>query len=164
MSENALVQFGEEDVSLSDIAGIDMDNVEEVDYGFETMQKISANWRVKEAKLDAFDEKPVIKVTCEVINCFAVLSATETRKPEEFIGKVHDEIFNLNKDPIAGLGRAKKFMHDAGFQGNGTLQSLLDGFAGTTFDANIKHTKSKKNPDAVYANFDKVHAATAAAA
>jgi hypothetical protein len=149
MSEDTVVKIGDEDVSLADIAGVDMSQVEE--FRFENTPKGIYQWVCKNAEVVKLGNKPAIRYELEASNVIAL--SDDSLDPDKYVGHKHNEaifITDLEKD----IGRAKAFMIDAGFEGSGTLQELLDQFVGHEFISAIGHRKDKNDTDKVYANID----------
>ena len=72
---------------------------------------------------------------------------------EALVERQHYEsifITDLQRD----LGKAKAIMTDAGYEGEGPLQELLDGFVGHKMVAGIRHSKNKNDPESPYVNLD----------
>lgn len=149
MTEETMVKIGDEDVSLADIGGVDMSEVEE--FRFENTPKGIYQWKCTNAEILKLGDKPAIKYNLEATNVISL--SDDSKDPEKYIGHKHDEaifITDLEKD----IGRAKAFMVDAGFEGSGTLQELLDQFIGHEFVSAISHRKDKNDTDKIYANID----------
>lgn len=141
----------EVEVSLADLAGIDMDSVEAVEGGFEVTPKGAYVFQVTDAKLAEIAEYAVVQFTVKVVECMAV--ASDDKTPESMVDVEHEEnIFII--DVQKSIGQAKFFMQAAGHNATGTLNQLLDGFCGTKFAAKIKHKAKKNDPDTIYANID----------
>ena len=152
---NDTVYVGDEEVSLADIAEIDLGEVEEVT-GFETLPAGVYEFRVKGSELTTIDTKDgprgAIVNELEVINVLNLVGATEA-DPESLIGKTHRETFFLS-NLEEGVGRQKALMARSGFAEAGKLTDLLDQFTGHTFVAALKTRKDKNDPDIVRANID----------
>lgn len=153
MSEDMLEIDGQQ-VSLADIAGINMDDVAEVR---STVTAAGAmQFKVKEMKLDTVDTqkgtKAVVNVALEITNVITLLD--DTLNAEDIIGKTHNETFWIT-NPVDDIGRVKAFMTDSGFQGSGTLQELMEGFTDHEFLGVIKHKRDKNDADKIYANLDR---------
>ena len=154
MSENEeLVTFTnagvEMEVSLADIANIDMDTVEE--FRFENRPAGMYHMKVTDAKITALGKEkpaPAVVVECEVQNCLSLVDGSDTQAQ---IGKTHRETFFMKDGD--GIGRLKAFLTDTGFQGTGSLKDILDAFHGHEFDGIIKHKTDKNDTDRVYVNF-----------
>ena len=141
----------EVDVTLADLAGIDMNEVEEFEGGFDVTPKGAYVFQVKDAKLAEIADYPVIPFTLEVVECMAV--AADDKTPEGMVGVAHEEnIFVM--DVQKAVGQAKFLMRSAGYAATGSLNELLDGFCGTKFAAKIKQKAKKNDPDTIYANLD----------
>lgn len=153
MSENFTVTNNsqEVEVSLADLAGLDMSAVEAVAGGFELTPKGAYVFKVLDAKLAEFADYPVITFELEIIECLAL--ASDDKTPEGMVGVKHDEtIFII--DVQKSVGQAKFLMTEAGYRATGTLQELLDGFCGTKFSAKVKHKAKKNDPETIYANIE----------
>ena len=159
-SNVTITQDGQEgEVSLLDIAGMDMAGVEEFEGGFDTTPKGVYHFRCKDAELTSVtyaDKKTgnditraIIQFEFEIVNVMAFVE--DNINPDEWIGKQHRETVFIT-DVAKGVGQAKAIMSNAGFTGSGSLQELLDAFVGTEFDAPVAQRKGKNDPDHVYAN------------
>ena len=156
MSEaNETVYVGDEEVSLADIAEIDVGDVAEVT-GFETLPAGVYEFQVKNSELTTIDTKDgsrgAIINELEVINVLNLVNANGT-DPESLVGKTHRETFFLS-NLEEGIGRQKALMARSGFAEAGKLTDLLDQFTGHTFIAALKTRKDKNDPDRVFANLD----------
>lgn len=142
----------EQEVSLMDIAGIDMADVQEFE-GFEATPKGLYDWEVKDAGLDTVETKNgnagIIYFDLEAINCHTLIG--DDRDPASMTGTKHRETIFIG-DVAKSVGRAKSLMANAGFQAQGKLSELLDAFCGHTFTAPIKQRKDKNDADVVYSN------------
>lgn len=149
-----IVNVGDAQISLEELAGVDMSGVEE--YRFSIVPVGVYTFKGVEAALTAIDtnegKKAVVQFTAEITS---VLSTTDANA-DGLIGKKHTESFFLSKDLQKGLGAAKAFMTDIGMTGNGTLNELLQQFTGHEFGAAIKHRKDKNDPDRIYAGMNKM--------
>ncbi len=149
--EDLMLDVGGEQVSLADIAGVDMDDVAEV--RGTTFPDGVFKFVTEEAKLTVVgakdDRKPGIQF---VFKCTDVLVLTDSSKdPESVIGKKHQELCFLT-EPLEGLGKAKAFMADVGYKGSGKLDAVLEGFKGHEFKAVIKQRVDKNDSSLIYAN------------
>ena len=150
MTNVTIKQDGEEaDVSLADIAGIDMNNVEAFEGGFEPTPKGVYLFEVKDAGLDTVNDKAVIYFECEVAAVYALVD--DDKDPESMIGWKHRESIFVG-DLAKSVGQAKAIMQNAGFTGSGTLEQMLDAFCGSQFVAPVKQRKDKNDTDKVYGN------------
>jgi len=162
MSESnvTITQDGVEgEVTLMDIAGMDMAGVEEFEGGFEPTPKGVYHFRCKDAELTSIDMKDkktgdditraIIQFEFEIVNVLAFVD--DGINPDEWIGKDHRETIFI-QDVLKGVGQAKAIMTNAGFSGTGSLQELMDAFVGTEFEAPIGQRKDKNDPDRIYAN------------
>ena len=149
------VLVGDEEVSLADIAEIDLGEVEEVT-GFATIPAGVYEFRVQSAELTTIDTKDgprgAIANELEIINVLNLVGASEV-DPESLIGRTHRETFFLS-NLEEGVGRQKALMARSGFAESGKLTDLLDQFTGHTFIAAVKTRKDKNDPDRIFANID----------
>lgn len=151
MSEKITVKNdGEEvDVSLADIANIDMNEVEAFEGGFEPTPKGVFTFDVKDAGLETINDKAVIYFETEIAEVHAL--ADDDADPEKLIGWKHKETIFVG-DLAKSVGQAKAIMQNAGYEGTGTLEQLLDGFVGSSFIAPTKHRRDKNDADRIYSN------------
>lgn len=147
-------------VSLADIAGVDMSQIEAYRGGEPTPQGIY-EFKLTETNLDTMEvfdkekedtvDRPVIMLSSEII---AVRQLKDKGiDPQSLIGLTHIErifIRDIEKD----LGRVTAFLQDIGMTGQGTLQDLLDQAVGTEYVAGISHRKDKNDTSRVFANLD----------
>lgn len=150
MTDVKVKQNDEEiEVSIADIAGIDMSAVEAFEGGFEPTPKGVYLWECKDAKIDTINDKAVIQFELECEECYAILDDEKT--PESMVGWKHQETIFIG-DLAKSVGQAKAIMQNAGFTGSGTLETMLDAFCGTQFIAPIRQRKDKNDTDRVYSN------------
>lgn len=162
MTEETNVMVGENEVSLLDIAGIDLNEIAE--YRLTVMPAGKYMFRIMESKLEARDarvkdgapdekvKKPAITFECEVQNCFALTD--DKLDPATQIGMKYFETFWIN-DANKDLGRVKAFLVDIGSPGAGSLTDLLAEAQGVEFVCDITNTPDKNNPDTIWANLKK---------
>ena len=151
MSDKMIVKNdGEEiEVSLADIANIDMNEVEAFEGGFEPTPKGVYQFLVKDAGLDTINDKAVIFFELEVEQVLAL--ADDDKDPESLVGWKHKETIFVG-DLAKSVGQAKAIMQNAGYVAQGNLETLLDGFCGMSFIAPIGWRKDKNDTDRVYSN------------
>lgn len=164
-----MVTVGTDQVSLADIAGINMDTVQEV--RFEVMPIGNYLWKGdSETGIKVVDQKQkgtdttikvgVIQIIGEVVECYGAIMKDATGAIMEnpplgdLVTRKHQEAFFI-KDAKA-IGRAKALLKDAGIKVDGRqLQECLADFAaGHLFRAPIRQQKDKDDADKVYAHFD----------
>lgn len=148
-------------VSLTDLAGIDMAEVEPYRGGEVTPEGVY-EWRGKSAEIDTMEindkdsdtgraVRPVITFCSEAL---AVRSVKDRSiDPDSLVGVEHYERFFI-RDLRKDLGRVTAFLGDSGMTGEGSLQDMLERFTGHEFIAAVKHRKDKNDPDRRYANLD----------
>ena len=139
----------EQEVSLAEIAGIDMNNVEAFEGGFEPTPKGIFRFECKDAGLDTIIDKAVIYFECEIAECYALVD--DEKNADDMIGWTHRETIFIS-DLAKSVGQAKAIMQNAGFTGSGTLEEMLDAFCGSHFVAPIRHRKDKNDTDKIYSN------------
>ncbi len=149
--QDLMLDVGGEQVSLADLAGLDMDAVAEV--RGTTFPDGAFKFKTEEAKLTIIGKGKDAQAGIQFkFKCTDVMALTDTGKDaESVIGKSHHELCFLS-EPVEGLGRAKAFMADTGYKGTGKLGVLLDGFAGHEFKAVVKQRTDKNDTSIVYAN------------
>lgn len=160
--ENLNVVIGDSELSLADIAGVDMSEVAE--YRLVVTPAGKWHFRIMDMKLGTMEatnkedpsgpkiNKAVVQTECEAQNCLALID--DTLDPANFVGRKHNETFWLN-DLAMDLGRVKAFLVDIGLDGNKPFQELLDEAHGMEFVCDITNVKDKNDPDRVYANMKK---------
>lgn len=156
MAEDDLVlNVGDQDVSLADLAGIPMDDVEEVRRF--TFPRMVARWKVLKAELCALTQKDkkvaAVNFQFECKEPMAFANTEDESRSESIIGKKHMEAIKfIDADPKDTVGRIKAFMVDCGFKGSGSLQELLNEFADIEFVGKISVNPDPNDPDRKYNN------------
>lgn len=150
-NSDMMLEVGGEQVSLAEIAGVDMDDVAEVRGS--TFAAGAFKFIVDDAKLAVMGKDKDAKAGIQYkFKCSDVLSLVDSSKDANaIIGKFHVETCFLT-DPMEGLGRAKAFMADTGYKGSGKLEEVLDGFKGHEFKCVITNRADKNDKDIIYAN------------
>lgn len=148
-------------VTLADLGGFNMDEVEEFRFG-ENLPVGRYDFEVVEATLktrgEGEKEKPFVNMKVKVINVHAVSEngkAVDSTDFEKFLEREHNEGIYFN-DLEQGIGQVKALLNDLGVTESGTLQELLAGIAGTRFTSAMKHRPSKDDKDIIYANLKKI--------
>lgn len=149
------------EVSLADIAGLDMTAVEEFRGGFTVTPEGIFEWRILGATLGEMswtDQKSGDEITAAIcdfdLECIACRRVKDsTLAAEDMMGMAHRERFFI-RDLLKDLGRIKAFLQDMGMQGQGKLNDLLDSAIGHEFVCAIKHRKDRNDPDKLYGNVD----------
>ncbi|KKM82146.1 hypothetical protein LCGC14_1322560 [marine sediment metagenome] len=154
LDDGVLLNIGDAQVSLAQLAGIPMDDVEEVRrFVFPAM---IARWRVEGAKLTIFgagDKKEAaVQMEFKCREPLKFVDQTDESKADKLVGKKHSEAFLFRGDPMETIGRVKAFMSDCGFRGTGQLQELLNGFQGYEFKGKLTITSSANDPDRKFNN------------
>lgn len=165
---NTEIKIEGEMVTLADIAGINLDNIEELRGGESFPRGIFA-WEVT---LDNDGKPPHLKIIGEgdkkkacagyAFKCIEVMSVNDpefTADPDTLVGKTHNEI-NLigsgNSSVEKSLGYIKSFLKDMGAPYNPDLNKNLAGSLGTRFIAPITKMKSRDDADKVFTNINRL--------
>jgi len=158
-----MLNIGGESFSLTDVAGIDMSEIEEV--RFTPLPKGLYRWKCERAYLSTktipvsrgSDEKTkvgTINFECSVAD--VVELNTNRDDPNSLINRKQTVEFIFGGDnPKLGLGRAKAFMLDAGLKTNSRyIEDLLSEFEGIEFLAPIRHIKNENDPEMPYSRIN----------
>ncbi len=153
--DDLVLNVGGESVTLAQIAGVNMDDVEEVRrFLFPTMV---ARWEVDKAELGVIRQsgKNVVAVKFQ-FKCkepIAFGKPEDESKADSLIGKLTGEpIKFIDIEAADTFGRIKAFMADCGFKGSGSLTELLNGFVGTEFIGKVALTPDPNDTDKHYNN------------
>lgn len=154
--DDLVLNVGDQTASLADIAGINMDDIEEVRRF--VFPRMIARWKIVESKLTVMKQKDtkvaVANWQFECMEPLAFANAEDESRAESFVGKKHMEgIKFIDTDPKETLGRIKAFMSDTGFKGAGVLQELLQQFVDLEFIGRISVNADANDPDKKYNNF-----------
>ncbi len=143
------VEIGGEKVSLADLAGVNLDAVNEV-RGFK-FPKGFFKWRVLNSEIKKLGEKAAIANECE---CIAVINCNDPEVQDQATipGKKFTHVQFLSD--MEGLGRQKAYMADTGFKGSGPLGELLNQFTGTEYYGKVVHKRNKDDADNPFVNMD----------
>lgn len=165
MSEG-LMETGEGSVSLADLAGLDMAEVEEVRFVLTPAGVFL--WEVADSKLTMVTRKQVeVPAAVFELKCLAVehladeeAVAKSGKTADDLIGIKHTETMVIKT--VDDLGRIKAFMVDAGFPGaSGALQEVVVAMKGHQFRGPIRHSPDRNDKSIVYANLDRTKLAPA---
>ena len=162
---NTAVSIGDENLSLSELAGFDLSSVKEVRNM--TFPVGTFHWRISDdpddlPRLDTITtddgDKAIIRIPC-ICDKPEVMKPDEkgeTPDPEDIVGKKFTQSYFLSK--VEDLGRFKAFVVDTGavnrLTGSTQVQQVLEAIPGTRFMASITHRKNKNNPDEPFPNMD----------
>lgn len=160
MSEsNNLVKIGEEEISLMDLAGLNIDEIQEY-RGF-TMPMGVYRLKVTGGGLDSIEttdkktqakvNKPIWKLEVEVLDVIAI--ADPEIEPDSLIGQKYTESYFIS-DLAKDVGAIVAFCHDAGMT-SASIGDLVTTNMGHEFVAKIKQTANKNDPDRPYTNFSR---------
>mgnify|MGYP003131557574 CR=1 FL=1 len=141
--------------SIADIAGIDMDQVEE--YRFQLPPQGAYVWQCQEAGLDTIGQDPgtpAAVMTFKALETHGLVGLNPSEAEQDFVGVEHREVFFLRE--AKDIGRVKAFLVDAGFAATGPFGDMLKRFGDekTTFAGRIKHRPDKNDKDKKYANIN----------
>lgn len=140
-------------MSLADIAGIDLGNVEAL--RFENLPIMAAHFECKSCQFEQLgnDNTPAITADFEVIGVESTVG--HEGAPTDLIGKVQREAWFIKpgEDGMKALGRFKAFLIDANAPTQtGPLQQIMAAFVGVRFPGKIKHRRDKNDVERIYAN------------
>jgi len=147
-----MLDVGGTSVSLADIAGINMDEIEEARYS--SFPGGMVQLKCEKAALDVRGTDPkfgIIKLDFVCTNVHSLVDPNESA--EKTIGKHHfEDVFivggNLTQvDTAERIGYLKAFMHDTGFKVQGSLGELLQSYVGHEFIGVTKKKPRKDDPD-----------------
>ncbi len=147
-----MLDAGGQMVSLSDIAGINMDSVEEARYS--SFPGGMVQLKCEKAELGIRGTSPkfgIIKLDFVCTNVHSLVDPNEST--ERTIGKHHfEDVFiaggDLTQaDTAERIGYLKAFMHDTGFKVQGSLGELLQSYVGHEFVGMTKKKPRKDDPD-----------------
>jgi hypothetical protein len=149
-----------ETVSLLDIAGVDMSQVE-ANYGFVVTPAGTFHLKCKDAKFEPMEvtdkdtQQKIKKLTVAFdFDILTVLSLQDKSKdPTTLVGDVHQERFWIT-DAYKDIGRVRALLEESGLQMSGTLQQLLDAYVGHEIITVITNRTDKNDSDRKYANID----------
>ena len=157
LDENA-VTMGGEAVTLAQLAGIDLDGIQEK--RFSDFPAGNFFWEVvadpEPPKLVAINGKAAVPFNLKCLQVFAVkdVPGEPPIKPEDWVGKVHRETMFLSD--LESIGYLKAFLIDIGGTGKGALDSLLLGTVGLRFAAPIAKRRDKDDHDKIYTNINRM--------
>lgn len=158
MDELNMVELGGEQVSLADLAGLDLDT-------FQEKRVITFPVGVFQWEIMGDPSPPKLqsmKGTLGVpfsLKCVGIVDVKNVKDcpdgdPTKLVGQNHRETFFISA--MEDFGWLKAFLIDAGLGGKGNIPALLAGSVGTRFQAPIVHTPNRKNSDAPpYVNLDR---------
>lgn len=163
--ENNSVLIDGTEVSLADLAGIDISEVKAVRFSVTPAGKfiwrICATGLISKEVVENYDDPnsakisvPCIEVELKAVNCIALVD--DEADPADFVDISHRKLFKIAKWK-EGMGRVVAFMEDIGIDPAGkTITSLLDEAHGVEFVCDVTNTKDRNNPDIVYANLNNI--------
>lgn len=156
MSDTQTVKFEDEQISLADLAGLNLDDV--AAKRGESLPKSVLSFEVMggedmpDLKVlgDGEKAKPGAVFKFKVIDVVGVTDPEFTGNPTDLIGKVHTETKFLTT--TENLGYCKGLIIDLGGSGKGTLKEQLNNLAGLRFTAPIGKRKDPNDTDKIYTN------------
>lgn len=142
--------MSEEKLTLAQIAGVNMDDVEE--FRFEVIPVGAYTFQVMTSSLDEIgkDELPAAVINVKVLDVHGLTGLVEGDDEANYVGKEHRETFFIRD--VKDIGRIKAFMTDIGYAGTGDLGDVVADLEGHTFSARIKHRADKNDKSVKYAN------------
>jgi len=153
---NAVVQLDNDKVTLADIAGLSMDDVQEK--RIEALPRMHGLFEVMSdpvPSLQKIGEGDTAKAgavfSFKVLDVSAVSDDDYKGTKDELIGKTHRETFFISD--LDSLGYLKAFVVDIGGKGVGNVSDMLRNCAGLRFNAFIGKRKDKNDADKIYTNF-----------
>lgn len=145
-------------ISLTELAGIDLNDVKEV--RFELLPQLVGQWEITEAgcKMVTRDSKQVAAIVVEstLLAVEKVIDPISEEDKAKLPGKKQVSTWAVkDKDDI---GRFKAFAVDLGvaFTGPAPLDAICQTIKGHQYPGKIRHTKSKNDPDQKFANLDPI--------
>lgn len=142
-------------ISLEELGGVILDDVEEVRFSFENLPVGSYVGELTNAELTLVGEakKPVAKFTIKVLECHSLKEDNSEESRASQAEKVHTEMVYFKADSVReDIGRARAMLTDMGAENTGELGPALKAATGSQFAFRIKHRPDKTDPDIIYAN------------
>jgi hypothetical protein len=153
----AHARFDEDEMSLADLAGLDVSGIDEI--RFETLPQGSYSFEVMEAELVEGTDKDQAKrfegrFSMKIIEVLSVLEAGVDK--ESLVGKSITERFFISPTKTAdeiqkAIGRLRAFVTDMGCDSTGALGTIIENTIGHKFNAKIAHRKDPEDKSIVYA-------------
>lgn len=150
-NENISVKIDGENITLAELSGLNMDDVQE--RRGEAFPKGVFVWEIdgeNPPHLQAIGEgdkaRAGVKFECKCIDVVTVTDSEFTGANDSLIGKKHTETFFIST--MDSLGYVKAFVKDIGAPYNPVFKLLLLGTVGARFQAPIGKTKNKNDSDA----------------
>lgn len=139
--ESALVQFEDGQMSLGDLWGLDMGEVE-ASTGFETLPEGNYTFLVKETKLAVVNHTKngvksqvgAIKVINEVLG--VNISKLSPEKQAKLVGKTYVETYKILADDPTRIGEFKTVCQRTGTEG-AVLKEMAAALVGKQYSANV---------------------------
>ena len=143
-------------MTLADISGIDMTNVEE--FRYENLPVGAYTFQTGDCTLEELgaEDKPCAIFNVKVLETHGLVGLDDGVDEASFVGKEHREVFFISE--AKDIGRIKAFLNDIGAPSEGALGDLVADVSNQqVFPARIKHRADKNDKSIKYANltFDK---------
>jgi len=153
MSDEVKILNGgvEVEISLAELADVDISDVEISYGGFSTTPPSVALWKVLSMEFKSFGEHTVVQIENECEKCYAVKS--DEFDENTMIGTKHNESIFI-KDIVKDIGQVKGFLEKIGITGVSKLSEGMDRATGMKYVAKIAHARNKDDPDKPYVNMD----------
>lgn len=145
--------LGEGDLSLGELAGIDLGDVSAV--RFEVLPRILGFFEIEETSMTRRGDEniPVVTLKSKLLEIETWLdNIPEGKTDEDYIGKSHTESFWLRD--MESIGRFRAFCEDAGMPEEmyaAKLVDVLNNCKGHRYVGLVKHRKDKNDASIVYA-------------
>lgn len=153
MEEETLFEIEGANLSLADLAGINMDEIAEKRGG--AFPSGIFDFEVTAAPLGEVGDKkkyPAVEAEfkiLDVVKLDAAAPGEETPDANSLVGSTYKETIIIGS--ADNLGSMKAFVVDTGGKGSGRLVEMLEAWVGCRFRGRIKHRKSKNDEDVKFA-------------
>lgn len=153
---NKMLKVGDGEISLADLIGFDMTNVEAKK--FENLVEGVFDFEVVTDPMPGViivgdPPKGAALIPCKVLNVIALKVPSETPDPTKLIGFIHRETNVVNSADSLGYLQTTLEAFDCQ---KGPLGPMLESLAGVRFRASIIHRVNKNNTDIVYAGLSRI--------
>jgi hypothetical protein len=148
--ENASIKLENAQVTLGDLAGLNLDDVSEK--RFEALPKMIGIFEVEDAWLGVFGDgekaKGGVGFKAKVLEVLSVNDLEFKGANDELVNKIHTQTFFITS--VDSVGYIKAFFKDIGAPYDRDFRSMLAKSIGTRFQAPIGKRKDKNDTDVVY--------------
>jgi hypothetical protein len=143
--------MSEGQLSLAEIAGVNLDDVEE--FRFENLPVGAYTFQVVEAGLDEVGSNGKLAAIfkTKVLETHGLVGLPDGEDESNYVGKDHRETFFVSE--AQDIGRIKAFLKDIGLESSGvTLGDAVASAESHVFSGRIKHRTSPQDKSVKYAN------------